>query len=98
MCFIYYDHVKHGFSENFGEATLKNTRDALAGAFLLNIIHVPAYIRLLEYRVVTVQPKGVGFAVFILSPDWKERMIKEGLKLKRHGVIETSLFSYDYRE
>lgn len=47
-----YNSVKHEFSENFGKATLQNTRDALAGAFLLNIIHVPAYLRLMEYGVV----------------------------------------------
>ena len=91
-----YNNVKHHFSENFEKANLKNVRNALAGAFLLNIIHIPAYIRLMEYRVVTVQPKGVGFAVFLLSSDWKEKAIKKGLKLKRHGVVETPLFSYDY--
>lgn len=88
-----YNSVKHGFSENFGKATLQNTRNALAGAFLINIIHAPAYIRLVEYRVVTPQPRGTGIAVFYFKPGWKENVEKGN----RWGVIETPLFSYDYR-
>jgi hypothetical protein len=86
-----YNSVKHEFSENLGKATLKNTRDALAGAFLLNIIHTPAYIRLMAYQIVTPQPRGRG--VFGLGGGWQEK-VKKGM---RWGVIETPLFSYDYR-
>jgi hypothetical protein len=93
-----YNSVKHEFSEDFGKATLKNTRDALAGAFLLNIIHTPAYIRLMEYRVVTPQPKGTGVGIFGFGGGWKERVKAKGSQYNRIGFIETPLFSYDYRE
>jgi hypothetical protein len=92
-----YNKVKHSFSDNFGKATLQNTRDALAGAFLLNVIHTPAYIRLLEYRVVTPQATGTGAAVYTLNEGWKEK-IKDWIKKgKRYGFVETPLFSYRYQ-
>ena len=94
-----YNDVKHNFSDNFGNATLQNTRNALAGAFLLNVVHIPAYIRLIEYRVVTPQAKGEGHSVFTLTKGWKEnlkeKMRKKGIML---GFIETSLFRYDYQK
>jgi hypothetical protein len=46
-----YNGVKHEFSDNFKDANFMNTRDALAGAFLLNVVHKPAIIRLYEYGV-----------------------------------------------
>ena len=47
-----YNHSKHDIHEYFEKATLKQTRDALAGAFLLNVIFEPAIIRLAEYGLV----------------------------------------------
>lgn len=75
-----YNRVKHHFSKNFQKANLQNTRDALAGAFLLNIIHIPAYIRLIEYRL--VKPQQMGGAYFTLNAGWQEK-IEEGKK----GVV-----------
>jgi hypothetical protein len=91
-----YNGVKHHFSENFEKANLKNIRDALAGAFLLNIIHVPAYLRLMEYGVVKA-----GYTqkiAFTLTTGWQERVKELVRKNKRLGSIETPLFNYDYRE
>ena len=93
-----YNKVKHEFSDNFVKATLQNTRDALAGAFLLNVIHTPAYIRLIEYRVVTPQATGTGSAIFGLKDGWKEKIDDLTKKDKRFGFIETPLFKYNYKE
>ncbi len=93
-----YNSIKHQFSENFKEANLENTRDSLAGAFLLNIFHVPAYVRLLEFHVITPHFQGESSGNFILSSGWKEKQLAKGLTLNRLGVIETSLFTYDFSE
>jgi hypothetical protein len=45
---IDYNSIKHQFTFNFSKATLKTARDALAGAFLLNVIHIPAAVRLMR--------------------------------------------------
>jgi hypothetical protein len=91
-----YNKVKHHFSESFEKANLQNARDALAGAFLLNVIHTPAYIRLIEYRVVTPDP--IGRTEFTLNTGWQEK-VKEWIKKdRRFGFIETPLFSYNYVE
>ena len=92
-----YNGVKHHFRENFEKANLKNIRDALAGAFLLNIFHTPAYIRLIEYRVVKPEP-GAGRVVYTLKPGWQEKTREWINKGKRFGFIETPLFIYDYQE
>lgn len=91
-----YNGVKHHFGENFEKANLQNTRDALAGAFLLNIIHTPAYIRLIEYRIVTPDP--IRRTEFTLKAGWQERIKEFVKKDKRFGFIETPLFSYKYHE
>jgi len=90
-----YNRVKHHFSENFEKANLQNTRDALAGAFLLNIIHTPAYIRLIEYRIVTPDPP---IGRFTLGKGWQDNVMEFVKKDKRIGLVETPLFSYKYRE
>jgi hypothetical protein len=91
-----YNGVKHHFSENFENANLQNTRDALAGAFLLNIIHTPAYIRLVEYRIVTSDPMGI--IELTLYAGWQDRIKESVKKDERFGFIETPLFSYKYYE
>jgi hypothetical protein len=91
-----YNRVKHRFSENFEKANLQNARDALAGAFLLNVIHTPAYIRLIEYNLVKSEP--TGRIPFTMSPGGPERIRawnRQGIWL---GFIETPLFSCNYRE
>jgi hypothetical protein len=56
-----YNKIKHEFSKNFDKANLKNARDALAGAFLLNVIHYPAANRLADYRLVRPKYAPRGF-------------------------------------
>lgn len=50
----FYNDLKHDVGLNIKKANLKNARDALAGAFLLNVIHVPAALRLFKYHILKV--------------------------------------------
>jgi len=47
-----YNGIKHNFGNNFKIADIKTIRDALAGAFLLNVIYEPATNRLDKYGLV----------------------------------------------
>ena len=91
-----YNRIKHHFSDNFEQANLQNTRDALAGAFVLNIIHTPAYIRLIRDRI--VKPQRTGAGVFTLGTKWEESVKRFVREDRRIGVIETSLFVFEYRQ
>jgi hypothetical protein len=93
-----YNAVKHNFSSNFKKANLENVRDALAAAFLINVVHIPAYIMLMEYRLVTPQASGTSFGYFTLKGNWKDSVKRLISKGKRFGLITTPLFSYDYQE
>ncbi|MCW4010534.1 MAG: hypothetical protein NWF05_07940 [Candidatus Bathyarchaeota archaeon] len=46
-----YNGIKHEFSLNFKKANLRHVKEALAGAFLLNVVHKPAILRLYKYGV-----------------------------------------------
>jgi hypothetical protein len=93
-----YNSIKHHFSDNLEKANLKNTRDALAGAFLLNVFHTPAYIRLIKNRVVKPQRDGAGAAVFGLNgTQWEENVRRFVREDRRIGVVETPLFVFEYR-
>lgn len=93
-----HNQVKHHFSENFDKANLQNVRDALAGAFLLNVIHTPSYVWLMECRVITprIKSKAIGVNAFMISKDWISKFKAKGASAKKYGVIETSLFYYEY--
>lgn len=82
----FYNKVKHEIRFNLTKANLKNVRDSMAGAFLLNAIHIPGAIRLHEYGVY----KENGD---LLTWDFEEL-------IKRHeyvnGEATTPIFIYDY--
>jgi len=90
-----YNGIKHDVGVNIKEANLQATRDALASAFLLNVIHIPAVLRLFEYNVYKISylsPKQV------LSPIKTAKDILKGWLEKKEGVkgyVETALFIYD---
>jgi hypothetical protein len=97
-----YNGVKHKFKKNFHKANLQNTRNALAGAFLLNVIHKPAILRFNDYGILKwpSQPlEGVDAEIYEHS---LIRMPREALEdmLKRNQslwcFVETPLFVYDY--
>jgi hypothetical protein len=101
----FYNALKHNVSINLPKANLKNVRDALAGAFLLNIIHEPAALQLFEYGLLKpIYPQGATFTQQLydtfrgcdliktrpLNPDFKP--------IEDAFTIETPLFSFDYLE
>ena len=83
--------LKHKFSkENFKLANLMTARDALAGAFLLNVIHKPAVLRLDEYGLI------VGKHIRSLSIRlYGKHFLKNS---KPPATIETEIFFYDYED
>lgn len=84
-----YNKVKHEFSENFEKATLRNVRDALAGAFLLNVRHTPGALRLYDYDLVEFS------TAFLDRRDFLELLNHEE-RFKVPCFIQTPLFRYDY--
>ena len=99
----FYNDLKHDVGYNIQMASLRNARDALAGAFLLNVIHKPAIMRLFpmrvaksKYRSFYVQYEGEG--------TFEEKPNVEGLKNILKDTIypplyvETALFFFDYEK
>jgi hypothetical protein len=89
---FFYNDLKHDFSFKLEEANLENTRDALAGAFLLNVIHLPSVSRLCNYHLVKYN-FGKMTAADCSS-------LLEMLEKKREYAahIETPIFKYDYEQ
>lgn len=100
-----YNHTKHDLHEYFENVTLRQTRDALAGAFLLNVIHEPASIRLFEHGLLKpIYPQGESFTeplydTFRDRKPFKDRPPNPDFKpIKDAFTIETPLFSFNYLE
>lgn len=91
-----YNGLKHDFSENFEKANLQITRDALAGAFLLNVIHIPAAFLLCHYDLVKSHFEEERFGE--PTPDITPSVFLDFLKRKQGypAFVETPLFIYDY--
>jgi len=79
----FYNELKHDVSLNIKKANLKNTCDALAGAFLLNAVHKPVASKLHELGVLKIPyvNSDVKFEVPV------ERMLTD-------GIVETTLFKF----
>ena len=97
-----YNGIKHDFSNAFEKANLYVTRNALAGAFLLNVIHRPGILRLNEYGILKWPPQPIEgeFAgdfdhALIRVP---EHTLEDMLKRNQTpwGFVETPLFIYNY--
>ena len=96
-----YNKIKHEFSQNFKMATLKTARDALACAFLLNVVHKPAILRLFEYGVVKSKyPEWVvyGDQHTALLEEPTINVLYDILKTTIYPplYVETNLFYFDY--
>jgi hypothetical protein len=94
----FYNDVKHDISNNLSRATLNAVRDALAGAFLLNAVHIPSALRLYDYgelqtRMVSDSSPGI-YCEIGSSIGWIKNLIIK--KEKFMGDVETSVFKYDY--
>src|SRR4030042_747471 len=48
----FYNDIKHDITPSFSKANLKNVRDALAGAFLLNVVFESSINRLEKHGIV----------------------------------------------
>lgn len=94
-----YNEIKHEFSLNFKKANLKSVKDALAGAFLLNVVHKPAILRLFEYGVAKSKYREVwsskGGATYSMKPTVE--IIKDILRNTIYPplFVETNLFYFD---
>jgi len=97
-----YNHTKHDFHEEFEQATLGVTRDALAGAFLLNVIHDPAILRLNDYGILKWPPQPLELMdaeFFEHSLIRMPRFNLEEMLEQRQSLwcfVETPLFIYDF--
>ena len=94
-----YNHTKHDLHEYFEKVTLKQTRDALAGAFLLNVIFEPATYRLAEYGLVKYKYSRVGHVEKALTFYRGKCMKFKGVIEPDYAfdcIIETPLFIYEY--
>jgi hypothetical protein len=96
-----YNKVKHHFTENFKEkANLKTVRDALAGAFLINVIFEPATIRLAEYGLVKFKFSRYGHCEKQLTFSRGSCSQFKGLIEPDYAfdcLIETPIFMYEYK-
>ena len=94
-----YNKIKHNFNENFKMANLRTARDALAGAFLLNVIHIPSIDRLLSFGLLKARygPKGYE----LIYDKFRGKEMHPGYSpsdVKDPYFIETELFVYDYQK
>jgi hypothetical protein len=85
---------------NFKKANLKNVRDALAGAFLLNVVHKQAILRLYEYGVAKSKyPEWpvVGNIHVGLMEEPNIEVLRRILKASIYPplYVETELFFFD---
>ncbi|GAI17301.1 unnamed protein product [marine sediment metagenome] len=92
-----YNHVKHGWYVNIKEATLKNTIEALAGLFVLNILHKESQEYLIKYHdVITgefygLMPRGI-VKLFSVSMIGKPRSYRNIMVMAK-----TPLFMHVFR-
>jgi hypothetical protein len=96
-----YNQVKHNFSENFKKANLKTVRDALAGAFLLNVIHEPAAIELFKFSL--LKPKYLPIVAIEEKYDKFRGLDQHKDRPSWNPIddaftIETPLFIFDFEE
>ena len=95
-----YNKVKHNFNQNFNEAKLKTTKDALAGAFLLNVIHDPSADRLARYKLLRAKyaPRGFEQRHDKFRGRSMQPVFVSDLSSVDGYIIETPIFKYDYEK
>ena len=95
----YYNGLKHDLSVNLKKANLRNARDVLAGAFVLNVVHIPALFRLLKNKL--LKPKiwpvqGTKYQLVGSDPLSKDQLELVTNNSKPNCLVETNLFIYDF--
>ena len=90
-----YNGLKHDVSLNIRKANLRNTRDALAAAFLLNVSHKPAILRLYDYNIMRPQLReGLhGKKIGVTRTSVIKMLENEGIC---PGFTETPLFIFNH--
>lgn len=94
-----YNGLKHDVSTNIQKANLRNTRDALAAAFLLNVYHKPAALRLYDYNIMKPQLRnGDGYAKVTTEAGVTRRGVEYMLENQgiAPGYTETPLFIFNH--
>jgi len=97
----FYNDLKHEVGFNIKKANLRNTRDALAGAFLLNVVHEPAVLRLHDYHVLRVRYAENEFGKSTRDSGFARDQIRKILfenNQKYAFVVETPVFEYRYEQ
>jgi len=93
-----YNGLKHDVGINVEEASLKTTLTALAGAFLLNAVHIPSVLRLFKHNIFKIEfePEVMGgdYSRQIATLDWVRQQYERTLTLPT--MLETPLFIFDY--
>ena len=96
-----YNGLKHDVSSHIKQANLLNTLNALASAFLLNVIHIPSVLWLLDHGVLkTGIIAAKGFETRAVSFAATRKLVQQCLE-KRHrfrALVETPLFIYEYNQ
>ena len=94
----FYNDIKHDITPSFSKANLKNVRDALAGAFLLNVIFEPSISRLDKHGIVKDKYQLVGHKKEHIFSRGKFTEIKFTHVLDNSDdcLIETPIFIYEY--
>jgi len=94
-----YNGLKHDVSLNIQKANLRNTRDALAAAFLLNVSHKPAAIRLYDYNIMKPQLRKGNELAKVQAPIGNSRKTVMDM-LENQGILpgftETPLFIFNH--
>jgi len=97
-----YNELKHDASLNIQKANTKNALCGLAGAFLLNVVHIPSAKYLFGRNVVTLtwwETKASKSRVEEYLRRGKiVRALEKGNAGEQPLMARTSLFIYDYRQ
>lgn len=93
-----YNGIKHDVGVNIKEANLQNIRDALAGAFLLNVIHKPSILRLYDHNILKTRIPFTSRPGKYTLTDVPRHILQDIVERNQRfsGDVETSLFKYDY--
>lgn len=90
-----YNSLKHHVSINLKKANLRNTLHALAGAFLLNVRHIPAFMRLYDAGLLRI-----GCGEKLAGKPACEEILREQVQImvgeNSPLFVESSLFTYNY--
>jgi hypothetical protein len=85
-----YNGLKHDVGVRFQQANLKNTACALAGAFLLNVIHEPAILRLYDRDLL-----DWSFGGHMIRQQFEDMIHR---KQTLFCSVRTKLFIYDFEQ